>query len=451
MTAELRRGVVLAGIGLAGGIALIGVVTSGTRLLTTGRAPETAAPAPSERPPAPAAALSPAPTPPPAEAPRVPRFDVIRVEPSGESVMAGRAAPGSEVELLRNGEVLARATADAAGQFALLPPALPPGSHEIRLRSVAPDGKRTGGPESVVVAVAPDRATKPLVAVTAPGQPTAVLSQPDEPARAASSASPPALASREGPGASAEQPPAAPAATAPIRIASVDAEAGGKLFVSAQGAPQASVRLYLNDTLVAPGRAGPDGRIAFAIGRGVRPGEYRVRIDQVDPATGMVKTRSEVNFAVPPSLDAAAAEARPQPGPPSRPARPAEQARAPAPVPQPHREASAAAPVPAPRPVPATPAVDAAVAPAAPAVAELAQDRGREPGTVFVTAVSTATVARGDNLWSISRKAYGRGVRYTVIFGANQAQIRNPNRIYPGQVFVLPGEATQAAGSEKRG
>ncbi|WFT80764.1 LysM peptidoglycan-binding domain-containing protein [Methylobacterium sp. CB376] len=68
-----------------------------------------------------------------------------------------------------------------------------------------------------------------------------------------------------------------------------------------------------------------------------------------------------------------------------------------------------------------------------------------------MSAVSTATVTRGDNLWSISRKAYGKGVRYTVIFGANQAQIRNPNRIYPGQVFVLPGEAPPAAVGAKRG
>ena len=54
--------------------------------------------------------------------------------------------------------------------------------------------------------------------------------------------------------------------------------------------------------------------------------------------------------------------------------------------------------------------------------------------------VNTAIVSRGDNLWRISHRIYGRGVRYTVIYGANQRQIRNPHRIYPGQVFVLPGE-----------
>jgi nucleoid-associated protein YgaU len=49
-----------------------------------------------------------------------------------------------------------------------------------------------------------------------------------------------------------------------------------------------------------------------------------------------------------------------------------------------------------------------------------------------------AKVRRGDNLWQISRKLLGDGVRYTQIYEANSQQIRNPNLIYPGQVFVLP-------------
>ncbi len=47
-------------------------------------------------------------------------------------------------------------------------------------------------------------------------------------------------------------------------------------------------------------------------------------------------------------------------------------------------------------------------------------------------------VVRGDNLWNIARAHYGEGWRFTTIFGANKEQIRDPNLIYPGQVFSLP-------------
>lgn len=47
-------------------------------------------------------------------------------------------------------------------------------------------------------------------------------------------------------------------------------------------------------------------------------------------------------------------------------------------------------------------------------------------------------VVRGDNLWNIAHRHYGAGYHHTIIFGANQDQIRNPHLIYPGQVFTLP-------------
>ena len=47
-------------------------------------------------------------------------------------------------------------------------------------------------------------------------------------------------------------------------------------------------------------------------------------------------------------------------------------------------------------------------------------------------------VVRGDNLWNIARAQYGHGMHHTLIYGANKDQIRNPDLIYPGQVFSLP-------------
>lgn len=48
------------------------------------------------------------------------------------------------------------------------------------------------------------------------------------------------------------------------------------------------------------------------------------------------------------------------------------------------------------------------------------------------------TVEPGASLWTIARQAYGDGAAYTVIYGANKERIRDPNRIYPGQVVQVP-------------
>ncbi len=57
-------------------------------------------------------------------------------------------------------------------------------------------------------------------------------------------------------------------------------------------------------------------------------------------------------------------------------------------------------------------------------------------------------VQPGNNLWQIARGSYGRGAFFTVIYEANRSQIRDPDLIYPGQVFTLPkpAAATQGGG-----
>lgn len=47
-------------------------------------------------------------------------------------------------------------------------------------------------------------------------------------------------------------------------------------------------------------------------------------------------------------------------------------------------------------------------------------------------------VQPGNNLWKIADFVYGDGTRYSVIYQSNRDQIRNPDLIYPGQVFRLP-------------
>ncbi|QFU17017.1 LysM peptidoglycan-binding domain-containing protein [Microvirga thermotolerans] len=443
---KLGRGTiaVLGATAVAVVVALLGVLnwSGGERTAEGGRpspAPVPQAAAPAAKPEGPAQAQPPA-APAKAtaegrqaEAP-APSFDIVRVEPNGDSVIAGRAAPGATIELLDGDQVHARAVADASGLFAITPPPFPVGSHQIVLQSIAPDGTRQRSKESVTVAV--NGATRPLVALAAPDKPTVLLSNPEPPAaprdagdKAAGAR--PALAEPEKQAAAA--PPAPPPAAAPpaqaqpapraeIKITSVETEPG-RLYVSGQAAPGATVRLYLNETFVAPGGAGTDGRLSFAIASGVKPGDYRVRLDDVDPVSGQVKSRAEVAFnvpveAVPPAQVVQGQTAQGQ-APPA-----AQGQTAPA---QAARPSADQAP---------------AVAPAGPGsrVASALPEAAVPPGTVVVPNIETAIVSRGDSLWRISQRIYGRGIRYTVIYGANQTQIRDPDLIYPGQVFVLPAD-----------
>lgn len=52
--------------------------------------------------------------------------------------------------------------------------------------------------------------------------------------------------------------------------------------------------------------------------------------------------------------------------------------------------------------------------------------------------VAVRTVQPGNTLWAISQERYGRGILYVHIFDANRNQIRDPDLIYPGQLFLLP-------------
>ena len=52
--------------------------------------------------------------------------------------------------------------------------------------------------------------------------------------------------------------------------------------------------------------------------------------------------------------------------------------------------------------------------------------------------LQAVTVQQGDTLWAISNTVYGDGLLYVRVFAANRDQIRNPDLIYPGQIFNLP-------------
>jgi LysM repeat protein len=297
-----------------------------------------------------------------------PAFDIARVEPSGDAVIAGRAAPGASVELLRNGKLLDRVVADASGQFAMVPPRLPPGDSELTLRSRQPDGRPATSKETVVVGLQPNLKDRPVVALMTPDKPSVVLSKPAAPNSSGDS----------------------------VVVETVETEPGGKLYVSGRSSPRAAVRLYVNDSYQASTTAAGNGQFAFTLNKGVGPGGHRVRLDEVDSGSGAIRSRAEVPFNMPETAMASAQSLQASKNP---------------------------------RQIASAQGVDAASA-----------QNPDLPTAVTGPKVPTAVVSRGDSLWRISRSAYGNGARYTVIYDANHGQIRNPDRIYPGQVLVLPDQ-----------
>ncbi|TCZ65928.1 LysM peptidoglycan-binding domain-containing protein [Roseicella aquatilis] len=81
---------------------------------------------------------------------------------------------------------------------------------------------------------------------------------------------------------------------------------------------------------------------------------------------------------------------------------------------------------------------------------ELPFQRERLPDESAIAADGRLVVQPGANLWRIARKVYGQGTRYTVIYQANREQIRDPNRIYPGQLFSLPTGPAETDSSRSR-
>jgi len=396
----------------------------------------------------------------------VPQFDVVRVEPKGDALVAGRTEPNAKVAVLSDGKVIVEGKADANGQFALLPPKLEPGGHNLALQSTSPKG---GAPvqsdQRVAVYIPREKGEEVAVALAEPGKPTLLLQDPTAAAEKADATVPDvkaqplpvpqpevaqAPAAKDAPPAAqaapakpeTKQPPAAaknkvaakpeaPAVKPESFAAKVPSEAKpelagkdepaakseseakvldlrpsvsiktaevvepGGFFASGLAAAGAQVRLYLNGSLLAEVLAGKDGHWSMKVGKGLIPGQYAVRADQVD-GKGQVLARAEVLFLYKNEQKLADKTASPEA--------------------QPESTAS-------------TPEVSAS-----------GKTTSAKPENAVVAEIQTTTVERGNNLWRISRHTLGRGTRYTEIYAANSTQIRDPKLIYPGQVFVIPGQ-----------
>ena len=245
-----------------------------------------------------------APAPPPAErgaaGAESPGFDIVRVAPTGDAVLAGRAAPGSEVSVLDNGKEVARTRADAAGQWVAIPSApLPSGGQELTLSARNAAGQETKSEASLVVLVpAPPAPTRPVAAAPA-GKPEATTAAGPEPAAQAPPAAPIAVLSTPEAAPRVLQAPPAEPGTVPqhdrLELGAVDYDQRGGIRFAGTAPPHATVRLYVDNSAVGDASAEAGGRWTMTPAEDVSVGQHTLRLDQIGPR-GQVQERIELPF-----------------------------------------------------------------------------------------------------------------------------------------------------------
>jgi nucleoid-associated protein YgaU len=300
----------------------------------------------------------------------VPSFDIVRVDRHGNAVVAGRAAPGSQVTITDGHAVLGHATSDTSGSWVWLSDKpLSPGSHRLTLRARSADGKarKSTGVVAVLVPGAPagghaasanPEAGRPVTTSTAGVTPDAkaVARGP-----AAGPTSPPAVAvllPRAGPAKLLQLPPLR--GRNPLSLDVIEYGAKGGITIQGRSAPRAKIVARLDSKPVGAATADAKGRWTIDTAGNIAPGRYRLKLAARHGGAGPA-ARLDMPFErdVPP--------------------------------------------------------------------AHLSRD--------------LVVVQPGNSLWRIARRSYGHGIRYVLIYHANEHQIRDPNLIFPGQLLSLPDKS----------
>ena len=271
--------IALLGSAIVGAIALIVMRRGETTAQHTTTAEQVVPPVPSPSGAAPSAAI-PAPTPPPSEPQIKPSFDIVRVNPQGNAVMAGRAAPGAEVAITRDGQQIGRVQADQQGTWVFVPlTPLPPGAQELALSEHDQTGRDIKGDGSVLMVVP----TPPSQTARADAQPTgaiAVLSTP--------SAAPKMLQAAPGPAANAVGP-------GRLSLDTLEYDDRGEVRFAGTAPAGSSLRIYSDRQPIGGATAGRDGRWTLTPEAPIAPGTHDLRVDQLT-ARGQVVARVDMPF-----------------------------------------------------------------------------------------------------------------------------------------------------------
>lgn len=381
--------------------------------------------------------------------PELPRIDTWRVAQDGEAVVAGLGVPSAEIEVLVDGNPVAKGTAGENGEFVILftLPALERPSL-MWLTMSLPDAPVVVSNDRI--ALGPIKGPEPDAVAAA--TPEAEVPVEEEPAGEA----PMALLLKDEGVVVLQGGEAEPAPAAGVIIETIAYTPEGEVQVGGRGAEGAALRLYLDNAEIATLTV-PAGGAWLATLLDAQPGIYTLRVDQLD-AEGKVTSRFETPFkreslealaAIAGRLDDPAPSEAPTADPepivetPAEPELVAETEAAPVAAAEPETEAT-----PAPEPVEAAsepePAAETAEVEAAPQPSsqpEAEPEPSLAPAPETEPAAVTVTVQPGFTLWGIAQEKYGDGVLYVQLFEANEDKIKDPDLIYPGQVFSVPASA----------
>ena len=237
-----------------------------------------------------------------------PTFDVLRVEPDGSAVIAGKAQPGAKLEILSNGKVVAQTTIDGTGDFAaVFDNPLPPGDHELVLRSTDASGKATQSEEVATVSV-PDGKTGELLAmVSKPGKASRVLAMPEAappalqpqaaPSQQPAATSEPSANTASAPLAGTAAPSAAAPLTSSVQVTAVEFE-GSKIFVAGSATGGSTVRSLVDDREIGKSTTEASGHFVVEGDVDLSVGSHIITVEELN-ADGTAKVRVRVPFERP--------------------------------------------------------------------------------------------------------------------------------------------------------
>lgn len=237
-----------------------------------------------------------------------PTFDVLRVEPDGSAVIAGKAQPGAKLEILSNGKVVAQTTISGTGDFAaVFDNPLPPGDHELVLRSTDASGKATQSEEVATVSV-PDGKTGELLAmVSKPGKASRVLAMPEAappalqpqaaPSQQPAATSEPSANTASAPLAGTAAPSAAAPLTSSVQVTAVEFE-GSKIFVAGSAPAGSTVRALVDDREIGKSTTEASGHFVVEGDVDLSVGSHIITVEELN-ADGTAKVRVRVPFERP--------------------------------------------------------------------------------------------------------------------------------------------------------